>query len=138
MRYVGKTAVDFSVGAAQEVFSQVAFGRDAPMTGKPTLGGALGSLAVKAVTPQVKGAMKPNFSGFSAYDKAAMSKNPMMVSNQGRQQLQGQGYLNSRDVGLEQRKFEMMKSSSPTQFKAHDEEIKKAMLNDKVKFNART
>lgn len=138
MRYVGKTVVDFGAGAAQEAFSQVAFGRDAPMTGRPTLGGALGSLAVKAVTPQVKGAMKPNFGGFSGYDRAALSRNPVMMSNQGRQQLQGQGYLNSRDVGLEQRKYEMMKSSSPAQFKAHDEAIKKAMLNDKAKFNARS
>lgn len=111
-------------GAVQEGFSQVMLGRDAPMTGAPTVGGAIGSMAVKYMVGEAKEAMKPNFSGFSGYDRAAVAKSPVMMSNRGRQQLQGQGLLNSRDVGLQQRQAEMFKSAKPEAYKQADAELR--------------
>lgn len=131
MRVVGKFAGNVASGAAQEAFSQVAFGRSAPMTGPASIGGGLGSLMVKSMVGEVKGAMKPNFGGFSKFDKVAMKQSPLLMSNQARQQLQGQGFLNSRDVGAQQRNFEMFKSGSPAKFEEHSAGIKAEVMGVK-------
>jgi hypothetical protein len=54
-----KFGVNFAEGVATETISQVAFGRDAPMTGKPSMGGGLGSLVVKAFVAAIKQATSP-------------------------------------------------------------------------------
>ena len=77
-------------------------------------------MAVKYMVGEAKEAMKPNFSWFSSYDRAAATKSPVMMSNRGRQQLQGQGLWDSRDVGLQQRQAEMFKSAKPAEFKEAD------------------
>lgn len=120
MRRLGKEAVDFGSSAVQEGFSQLMLGREAPMTGRPSIGGALGSMAAKYMVGEAKEAIKPNFTGLSGYDKAAVARSPVMMSNRGRQQLQGQGLWDSREVGLQQRQAEMFKSARPAEFKRED------------------